>query len=556
MLTVTGGSHPINMPVAAVAYSEQPTFEFVGLHRPVVTTNRPGEGAQNITSNELTMSFRQNWGFAAIFYLIDRGAVREAQAENPNLGFGPDTFLRSTINHDGSHEYEFGEFILGTTMGTAYDYANRFSRYFPRNRGGGIDPDDVMRGVIFDGYYTPGTWESPAGTGEAKRLTEEGEYYIGISIFRQTPNATAPGAAAGQSHWVFWEQSLLVPFYVDNTPPVFNSLIINGNAVDTMAMSAQDMEIDLTDSWDVTISGNAGDAWMEAARERGVTFDASGTPQSVSIENNLWLWALLGESTPFNRPLRVPIQPNGNFSVTLENTTGNSAAMLNLWLVDNYADVALINQNPIGVGNPNAPGAPGAANNWWNIAAVARRMPSTNYFTPESILVPLMPNPQGPVMRTDEVVFAHHSINPAVFSIPRNDFAIGGGAGLNVNHIRFNVDEEGQMEALAISRNATTMGNIQQRTIVIDPDRLSVPLPEDVNLEDLYLFAVTEAGGQDGAILVQTRRPSEEMELMHSLNATRLMVVLADGLHHSMTGDVENHSGARLFGIFTLHLTP
>jgi len=448
---VTGGSHEIVLPFAAVAYSQEPTFEFLGLYRPVITTNKPGEGAQNVTSNELIMHFQQTWGFAAVFYLIDRGAVREAEILNPNLGFGPDTWLRSTINPDGTHEPEFAEFILGTTMQTAEDYANRWSRYFPRNRGGGVNPADTMRGVIFDGYYTPGIWESPAGIGERTRLMQEGEFYIGISIFRQTPTATLPGQAAGHSHWVFWEQSLLVPFYVDNTPPVFNSITVNDIEVDmlsrtTPAVHVEPMitfneEIEEYSHNDLVITGNVFDEWIAEAIE-GTTFDVwnehlfggqvSNPFARVNKANNLALWVLAGDNEDGNRPIRANVEPNGDFNVTLHGALTGEEVELNFWLIDGYAPVPVVNQVPIGVGNPHAPQAPADPNNWWNVPAVARTLSGAEshfeLYDSDGFV-----NASGleALLRSD-VVFGRHSINPAVNNIPAEHFNHFVWSGLNV----------------------------------------------------------------------------------------------------------------------------
>jgi subtilisin family serine protease len=437
-LTVTGGSHPIVLPIAAVAYSEQPTFEFLGLYRPVITTNE--EAAQNVTSSELVMYYSQSWGFAAVFYLIDRAAVREAQAENPDLGFGPDTWLRSTINPDGTHSYVFEEFILGTTMQTAYDYANRWSRYFPRNRGGGLS-DETMRGVIFDGYYTPGTWESPAGQGELQRLDRSGEFYIGMSVFRQTPTATLPGAAIGHSGWVFWERSLLIPFYVDNEAPEINAVTINGIEVDADSPEIVQVSRNTTD---IVIAGNVSDLWLTDAMNSNVAFDVFLNSEDAAVSlDNLALWVQVDDNTP----VRAVLTPDGDFEKVFENVLENTSEV-KLWLIDGYAPVPVVNQTPIGVGNPHA----GTVAGWWNIAPTARTLQTTSYFTPAGFVE----IGQTDMLRSDVVFGRAGNNNPEIFNLPATEFNRFAYSGLNVTELVIEVTQTARgtlSESVEIAEN-------------------------------------------------------------------------------------------------------
>jgi len=457
-MTVTGGSHDIVLPFAAVTYLRQSAFEFLGLYRPVITTNTVLEGAQNITSNELIMYFTQNWGFAAVFYLIDAEPARAA-------GLNADNWYTGIVNPiDGSHDLLFREYFIGTTMGSALQHRHRLSRHFPRNRGGGEHSahERTMRGVIFDGYYNPLLWESPAGWGERERLDREGEFYIGITIYRQSPNATATTAVGTSNMW-FWEQNVLVPFYVDNALPEFRSITVNDIEVDMHSRTATTVhvepkttfneEIEAYSDYDIVITGNVFDEWILEATNSNSTFgvwrehifggQASNPFRQVNKTNNLALWVLAGENEVGNRPIRANVEPNGDFNVTLHGALTGEEVELNFWLINGYAPVPVMNQVPIGVGNPRLDlthGTPGPAPNppavptnfWWNVPAVARMLTDVeSYFELEIGDGFVSASGLDALLRSD-VVFGRHSTSPAVYNIPAEYFNQFAWSGLNV----------------------------------------------------------------------------------------------------------------------------
>jgi len=433
-MTITGGSHDIVIPFAAVAYDRQPAFQFLGLYRPVVTTNV--DAAQNMTSHELIMYFTQTWGFYADFYLIDAIPAREA-------GLTADNWFSGSTNTAGFHVLDFEEYIMGTTMGTAGHYRGRFGRHFPRNRG---LVSDTMRGVIFDGYYTPLMWESLDGIGERTKLDREGEFYIGITIFRQSSNAALPGAAIGQSHMWFWEQNILVPFYVDNTPPEFTALIINGFDVDLSEVDPvvhieqiAALNNDGAEPTDVVITGNVFDEWTAQAITDNLTLGVWTNGQEISIPNNLALWALAGENTSDNRPVLATLSDNGDFEVTLPGALVHEAIEITLWLIDGYAPVPIVNQVPIGVGNPNSTAAPNAINSYWHQPAAARILSDVQeYFEPDGFV---RATPEiGAMLRSDVLFGRAHNSNPSVFNIPAEQFGHFAWSGLNVTELNITVE--------------------------------------------------------------------------------------------------------------------
>ncbi|MCL2235406.1 MAG: S8 family serine peptidase, partial [Defluviitaleaceae bacterium] len=424
-LTIEGGNHDIVMPFAAITHSTQPAFNFHGLYRPVMTTNQIGEGAQNLTSNELVMYFSQTWGFYAEFYLIDP-AGRDA-------GMTEFNWFTGSIGLGGEHIPRFGDYIFGTTLDGAGDYRGRWGRHFPNNRG--VNEDYVMRGVIFDGYYTPLMWESPDGSGERARFDQEGQFYIGVAVYRQGSAAPTGGAPIGpQSHFWYFDQALLIPFHIDNTPAEFTAITVNGVEVD-LANPVINVAPNVSD---ITIEGNVFDAWLNDAIADGVTFDVWNAPRAANFADNMGLWVLVGENTPDNRPVRAIVDEDGDFTVTLTDVLTQEGAELAFWLIDGYAPVPLVNQVPVGVGNPFSTIAPGNNNAYWNVPAVARMISGVNgdFFAPEAIV---RASADTEALLRQDVLFGRaHSSNPVVYNLPAEAFGEFGWSGLNV--VEFNVD--------------------------------------------------------------------------------------------------------------------
>jgi hypothetical protein len=102
---------------------------------------------------------------------------------------------------------------------------------------------------------------------------------------------------------------------------------------------------------------------------------------------------------------------------------------------------------------------------------------------------------------------------------------------------------------MQISSDFGYQGTLRERVISIDTNRLN--LPAGTSLTDLTVWQVVEAGL---AVVVAPTPAEESLNMMHSANTTRLLVVLSDGLHHSFTGDPAHR--ANLYGIYQLFITP
>jgi hypothetical protein len=664
------------LPFAAVTHSRQPAFNFLGLHRPVITTNTPAQGAQNMTSNELVMSYSQTWGFYADMYLIDGAIVN-------NPAFTGDNWWAGEILPDGSRDLLFADYILGTVMGTTGESID--ARHFNVNRG--INPLHTMRGVIFDGYYAPGLRDTLDGMSEPRRLEREGNFFIGMNIFRQTITATQPGAAAGQSQNWFWDQSELIPFAVDNTPPQLtaHNIAASGN--------------------NIVVTGTVAHAWTQTAT--GMTNGMWTTPRPVNLQNNIGVWVLAGDNVAGNRPVRADVAANGTFNVTLTNALQGAAGdvAVTIWVIDGYAPVPIVNQVPVGSGNP-------ALAAFWNQPALARiHNAIPEHFTGPSGLVRASAADEAQ-LRADVLFGRAHNLNPQVFGINEAmfgqyawgglnvatyNFSVAAGApatdgifelpplaelanvyppydgnddpyadlnddeedkdmpeidnvddsdhntaraaapvsfaGLNFNvpqfhadvmagnafammpthesfivtemteaavanitvairqgteigtalptavhpngyrFVGFNTEQDGSGTAITaatvvtgpITAYAIWDTNVVSGLITISPEHQVVGvqrtrtvtvnegmLPAGTNLNTLTLWAVIEAGA---SVLVVPQPVTAEFELMYGASATRLLVVLTDGLHHAFTGDLAHN--ARLFGMDQLTgLTP
>jgi hypothetical protein len=435
-MTIVGGSHTLTLPFAAVTHQLRPAFNFRGLYRPVISTNL--DALQNMTSSELIMYFSQTWGFYADFYLID-AAARESGMTDTN-------WFTGAIGLDGDHIPLFEDYILGTTMYTAGDYRGRWGRHFPRNRG--IDENHINRGVIFDGYYHPLMWETPEGRGERTRLDREGDFYIGVAVWRQSSVARAPGQTIVQCQFWYFDQAVLIPFTVDNTPPEFTALNVNG-----VELALDDDIIAEVPRQDIQsiITGNVTDLWLANAIENEVTFDVftDANLAAVSKAENLALWAQFGE----NEAVRATIAENGDFELVLPI---NESGELTLWLVDGFAPVPVVNQVPIGVGNPFSTAGVATVNAYWNQPAAARTLQEISpNFVPGgfvSVDADLTDN-----LRSDVVFGRAGNNNPIVFNMPAENFNQFALAGLNVTELTIEMQQTARGDLIALTAFAATL---------------------------------------------------------------------------------------------------
>jgi len=301
---VRSGSEQIaSLPFASVVRYNTPPLSNAFLYRPTMATN-PITAPSDL-SRQLGMFFTPHSGF-----LIRGWVMRDI---------------------DGVNEYNW--------MLPAYDHALVGFTGLRTAWEEGLTMGEQHRAVIFDGYYMerhpiPGFPELPL-----MRLTEEGDYFFVLEVFRQL---TPTGGWA-------WDSDILLPFSIDNTPPEFTALTINGNNVDlgyftpTIALTPFDSPIAAFNLEDIEITGNVYDAWLANAISEGRTFDiwqegAAFGPQAC-FSNNLALWVIAGENTPDNHPVRAEIDPSGNFSLTLPDVYIDDYVYLTFWLVDNYSVV-------------------------------------------------------------------------------------------------------------------------------------------------------------------------------------------------------------------------
>jgi len=527
-VTVTGGSHDIVLPVAAVTHASQRAFEFLGLYRPVITTNRVGEGAQNITSNELIAYFRQDWGFFLDLYLICGTIVN-------NPLFNGENWFAGDIQPDGRRDLIFADYIMGTTMGTVGHGRAVRARHVSADRG--VDRDNTMRAVIFDGYYIPHlSWETMY-TGdrlETRRLEAEGDYFIGIQAFRQTSDSPTRGL------W-HYDGSYLVPFSVDNTPPVFNSLTINGQDVLGQVEDGI-MSISTEEGEGLVIKGNVTDLWLEQAIEDQVRFGVWTGGRTASKEN---LGIMVGAhgtgsmSVFYSRLANI----DGSFEIDLSDyreSIGNDVELI-IQLIDGYVPVPDVNQVPIGSSDPSAGGAhwnqPLTARLWWELVGLEGGGLAGSVTTG---------------LRSD-VVPGRAGNNPVVNAIPQEDFNAFTFFGLNVTELTITINRAGAvnttplylviaeaeglnqrdytpqtwihvMRALATARAMLMNPDATQAQINDAADRIQDAInnleelvPPTVIVKDALHAAIAEAEG----LIQADYTPQTWMHLMRSLATAR-----------------------------------
>jgi len=452
-ITITGGSEVIVMPFAAVTHYRERAFTPLGLYRPVITTNRVGEGAHSITSNELIMFFEQGDAFYLDLFLIC-GEIVNAP------GFNGDNWFEGTLMPDGSLNLRFEEYILGGTMDTVNHY--RFARHFGRGRG---VVEETMRGVIFDGYYLPYFWDTmEAGRTEAerdaerRRLEREGDFFIGIHVHRQVPHIM--GAGAHDIRLWFYEESFLMPFSVDNTPPEFTALTIDGVAVD---LGQPDIFVDIAPMVSdaqgeeelITITGNVYDSWLVQAAENNVTFDVltDNALAQAGLPNNLNIQIIPRDNTGiiFGATTITAPQANGDFTATVPST----ATEISFRLVDGYSLVPVINQVALGTNdNPFVPGN----NNYWNQPAGVREL----IWGAEDIAWSLGGFEHA--LRND-VIFgwgfpAMHAAVNAIEAERFNEFAL---AGLNVAELTVTINRGGAVNTTTLHSAIAEAEELNQR---------------------------------------------------------------------------------------------
>lgn len=107
-----------------------------------------------------------------------------------------------------------------------------------------------------------------------------------------------------------------------------------------------------------------------------------------------------------------------------------------------------------------------------------------------------------------------------------------------------------------ISQNYTSVGSMHQRTVTINPDNFDANMPQGMRIEDLYTFIMTETAVGDVVLSqISIHRGAPSISFYHSPNVTRILVVIADGMHHALVGPPPI-LGVNLYAITTLNITP
>ena len=391
-----------SLPFAGVVYSLTPLFYGdIIVYRPVISTEIFGN--QNFTSAELVIGFTQREGF-----LADISLVRDVEG----------------ITERNWYTDEFYEYHLGFVG----------SRFVPHVPGfGNSQLGAVHRGIVFYGEYTP-----TADGAYRTLLDEEGDYFIVLELFRQHTTV------GNNPFWYFYD-TIFIPFSVDNTPPVVNSLEVNGMEIDLGLVGLLPEEVPpvgnpqvppilplalnnlmAEEQEGITISGNVFDEFLNNG-SRNFDVWTSQTPYGpASGINTLALFILVGDNVPGNRPVRVPLSPNGDFTITFEDFD-SEVAQIGLWLVDNFAPVPRANGH---IGST----AWNAFNNGW--------------FIPDS-LAPYYFNyhPLRGLFAVDESLeqFLHHGVVYDNVSLApfANLFAW---SGLNITHTTFAIADDSLFE--------------------------------------------------------------------------------------------------------------
>jgi|GEM_PF-1369989 len=432
VIVSTGGEVVARLPFAGVSHYRPATVSNVTVYRPVITTN---ENAQNMTANELVVALNATHGFYADLYLL------EYDADLTNYNW----------RQQGN--------IIGTTMGTAGHPENR-ARFFPGHRG--IDADTPIRGVIFDGTYVQYREESVMGSDPTVRtLTEDGRYIIVMDIFRQTPNMSTanPLTAHAQANNWFWDSSILVPFYLSNSTPELLALEVNGFEVDVDALIAP-----LSVNEDLIITGTVADAWTAYAIENQIVSNvwADGAVASMA---DLAVWAVVGEPSEDNQPVRGTVDAYGDFEIVIPYGLNRGEELdISIWAVNGFSPVPVINQVAIGTLNPSGVAA------FWNTPATFRALDAAEYFTPDGFLVA---DVEG--LRADRIFGHAASNNAAVYAIDHARFNEFAWAGLNIATFNTSMTPVSGIEIYGDDEITLLTGGSVQLVAIVSPEDATHP---------------------------------------------------------------------------------
>ena len=366
-----GANLVARLPFAAVGQFVAPPppifAEDVIVYRPVVSTSAY---AHNVTSSELVIGFTPQAGFAANLFL-----VREA--------------------------YEMTEYNWFSSAFEEYNLGFVGQRFVPHVPNWGTSQLGIPhRGKVFTGSYIPAYLGALPVAGTAPvLLEEEGNFVVVMELFRQVGTG---------SNWAL-DSTVLVPFSVDNTQPVFNYLRLSDGHDLLPHIGSPWTPWFGVESWEeVSLYGNVFDYFINYARDFEVWREPSNYGPSVDIKS-LALFASISGDTPF----RVELSPNGDFELFIGYfDEGGLQKEVSLWLIDNYAPVPQLN-SVLGV-NP------------WNAFGGYRFIEGYDQFTIYDF----------PVVDEDLEQKLHHGV---LYDLPEFAFASGWfvWSGLNVANFSF-----------------------------------------------------------------------------------------------------------------------
>jgi len=261
------------LPFAGVRSYLPPLFDDIFLYRPVITT----ENVTSVAHNSLGLIVEANVGLAFNAYILrDVAGITE-------YNWGNDEFEDAWVGFAG----QTGLFDVGLLEGV------------------------TKRGIVFNGYYIPAgseEWEVFRG--------EEGDYLLVLEMFRQV----------GEEHFDY-EKSVILPFAVDNTPPVVT--------IDDLQPGSNGGYVFEVDSLEpIVVTGNVHDLWMEQAAENGVTFDIWRENPEVGAQF-LSVWVQVGNNSPFE----VEVDAFGNFEALLGNIHGALPLNVRVFALDSWSVV-------------------------------------------------------------------------------------------------------------------------------------------------------------------------------------------------------------------------
>lgn len=272
------GNLVARLPFAAVRYEVSALFSGLYLYRPVVST-----GSDRV--NEVSM---------AMGLMV-----------TPYAGMGFNTWIvqyAEGINETNWRTPDFIDNVLGLASQSILHED-------------GLLDGETYRGRVFDGWYIPMNGEELVPF-----QGEEGTYFLGLEIFRQI----------GTDEWER-EQDVLLPFAIDNTPPV----IVIDDLEEVTTETGEVVQVFNVESTDpIIVTGNVHDLWMQEAAEHGVTFDI--WLENAQVDNDfLAVWVNIGRNSSF----KVEVDAHGNFEIPLGNIHEALPVEIRVTAIDNWSVV-------------------------------------------------------------------------------------------------------------------------------------------------------------------------------------------------------------------------